>query len=86
MADTTLGADSALANLRIIDAAQLHADRASALANAIDLVADTILGRSTPSNEPGSERASAHAYSLLTLLIRELADLRDALAGKPTDA
>lgn len=82
MAEANLRADSALANLRIIDAAQLHADRASALAHALDLVSDGILGRTNPVTEQGAERASAHSDSLLTLLVRELDDLRKALAGE----
>lgn len=82
MADQTVRADATLANLRIIDAAQLHADNASALARALDLVSDSVLGRSKPSDDPDAERASFHSYSLLTLLIRELDGLRAALAGQ----
>lgn len=82
MAEANLRADSALANLRIIDAAQLHADHASALAHALDLVSDSILGRTKPVTDSNAERVSAHSYSLLTLLVRELDDLRKALAGE----
>lgn len=81
MAEATLRADSAQANLRIIDAAQLHADHASALANALDLVSDSILGRTPLADEAEARRASSHSYSLLTLLIRELDALQVALAG-----